>query len=142
MELRHELKERGARPQIIDGLLAKLLSCGGKSIASDLLSLLSDGDEADEGTFSLIHAAESFDDIVYVQALLLAFPRLASSAPRWASIVLMRVLNKEGARVELVRQLRNASVPEKKAIGKVCERINSVNTNFLAKTIPVVLAAS
>lgn len=141
-DLRREVDAGGARPAVIDSAVKELLAEGDERLPGDLLMLLSDGAEHDEGMFSLIHAAESFDDSAYVRALLSVFPGLASSAPRWASIVLMRVLNSAAAQLELVRQLRDAPNPMKQSVREMCERINEVSPQFLSKTVPVTLAAT
>jgi hypothetical protein len=140
-DLRREI-ETGARPAVIDTAVSELWADGDEQLARDLLSLLSDTAEHDEGMFSLIHAAESFDDNSYVRALLSVFPHLMSSAPRWASIILMRVLNSGSAQAEIVRQLRDAPASVKEAIREMCGRINAVSPQFLSRTVPVTLAAS
>ncbi len=141
-DLRREIETQGARPAVIDIAVSELLADGDKHLARDLLSLLSDEAEHDEGMFSIIHAVESFDDSSYIDALLSVFPRLASSAPRWASIVLMRVLNSGPAQSEMVRQLRDASALVKESMREMCARINEVSPYFVSKTVPVTLAAS
>lgn len=142
MELRREIEMGGARPAIIDTAVNDLLADGDEQLPSHLLSLLSDDAEYDEGMFSLIHAAETYDDSVYVRALLCVFPGLASAAPRWASIVLMRVLNDSSAQLEMVRQLRDAPTLIKDSVREMCGRVNEVSPQFLSKTIPVTLASS
>jgi hypothetical protein len=59
------------------------LSFDDARISQDLLGLLSDDAEHDAGMFSLIHAAESRDDHIYVGALLTVFPSLSVNAPRF-----------------------------------------------------------
>lgn len=140
--LRHEIETGGARPAVIDIAINELVAEGDERLPSDLLSLLSDGAEYDEGMFSLIHAAETCDDRAYVHSLLSVFPDLVTSSPRWASIVLMRVLNGPSAQTEMVRQLRTAPVSTKEAVRGMCDRINSVSPQFLSKTVPVTVAAS
>lgn len=141
-DLRREIEVGGARPAAIDVAVSELVADGNESLPSDLLSLLSDKVEDDEGMFSLLHAAESYNDRNYVRALLAVFPHLVSSAPRWASIVLMRVLNSSATRAEIVRQVRHAPASVKGAVREMCERINEVSPQFLSKTVPVTLAAS
>lgn len=143
--LRGEIDAGGARPSVIDRRIDALLSEGGDSLAVDLLASLSDMAEHDEGMFSIIHAVESLDETpyrLYVRALLAAFLTLMSRAPRWASIILMRVMNTDASRYELVRQLREAPAPTKEAVRVMCERINAVSPEFLSKTVPVTLAAA
>lgn len=65
-ELRHEIETGESRPAVIDVAVNKLLAEGDDHLSKDLLSLLSDKAQHDEGMFSLIHAAESVDDGTYV----------------------------------------------------------------------------
>lgn len=139
--LRGEITSGGANSRVIDAAVAKILATNDPRIARDLLSCLSDRADHDEGMFSLIHAAESFDDATYVRALLEGFDKLVLSAPRWASIVLMRVLNSTATKAELVIQLHSAPSATKGAIANMCERINGVSPEFLSKTVVVMVAA-
>ena len=143
--LRREIQLEGARPTIIDRYVQALLTCGGDNLAADLLTALSDEAAYDEGMFSLIHAAESLDGAPfgsYVFALLSIFPALMASSPRWASIVLMRVMNDDSSRHELVRQIRAAPAPTREAVRVMCDRINAVSPEFLRRTVPVTLASA
>lgn len=141
-ELKREVAIGGARVPVIDALVNDLSHVGDQRLAADLLTLLSDDAQHDEGMFSLIHAAETFSDSAYIQSLLLVFPHLMQSAPRWASIVVMRALNNQATQSELVKQLQHAPGPVKQSVSEVCRRINAVSPKFLSKTIPVNLAAS
>jgi hypothetical protein len=106
-----------------------------------LLLLLEDATDDDESMFSLIHAAEAFDDQVYVRELLGILPNFRASAPRWATIVLMRALNSDATRDALVRGVRDAPVPVKLAMLWLCEKINEQGATFIRKTLPVLIAA-
>jgi len=138
--LRREIEMGEARPAVIDSLVSKILENRDERAIGDFLSLLIDQAEYYEGMFSLIHAAESFPQESYIRSLLSTFPKLVVSAPEWASIVLMRVLNSKPAQLELVRQLRNAPSSVKQSVRDMCERINEVSPEFLSKTVPVTLA--
>jgi L-fucose mutarotase/ribose pyranase (RbsD/FucU family) len=140
--LREEIEQGGARPSVIDSKVSSILGIGDEKMPHDLLALLSDTAEHDEGMFSLVHAAESVDDLPYVHALLAVFPALASSSPRWASIVLMRVLNNDNAKEHIVRELRAATQSVKTAVREISLQINRVSPEFLAKTAPVLIAAA
>lgn len=61
---------------------------------------------------------------MYVRELLVVPPGLRAAAPRWASIVLMRTLNSDGMRGELVRALRGADADIKQAAKWLCEKVN------------------
>lgn len=125
--------------QTLDEAISRVVSHRNPRSIGSLLLLLNDSYEHDEGMFSLIHAAESFDDDVYVRELLLVLPEISRSAPRWASIILMRVLNNESARDELVRLLRTASITVKESARWLCEKINERNPKFLNRTLAVLV---
>lgn len=78
--------------------------------------------------------------MTYIGAVLLAFSDIALTAPRWASIVLIRILNSPPSQAELIRQLANAPVSARQAIRRACEDIVQENPEFLAKTLPVTRA--
>jgi hypothetical protein len=141
-ELRREIETGHARPAEIDRTITRLLECGEELRASDLLSLLSDDVEFDEGMWSLIHAAEATDDGRYVSELLTVFAELAASAPGWASVVLIRVLNNSSSRSELVGQLHTAKRATRQSLSDVCKRINDKSPEFFSRTEPVIAAAT
>lgn len=140
-DLIEELKSENISLTRVDVLLSDLSGRMNSNLSSKLLLLISD-EMDDKAVFLIVHAAESIDDAQYVAGLLSAFAELMLSAPRWASIVLMRVLNSEAARSELIRQLRNSAVSVRSSVREMCERINAVSPVFLKKTVAVILAAS
>ena len=125
----------------IDDALAEVTAHRSPTYIGALLLLLDDDAEYDEGMFSLIHAAEAFDDDVYVTELLSVLPEMRTSAPRWASIVLMRALNNEASRASMARAVRGAPTQAKQAIEWLCEKINERSPAFMQKTLPVLMAA-
>lgn len=127
--------------QAIDAALVQVTQFGSPESIGPLLLMLDDGATYDEGMFSLIHAAEAFEDAVYVHELLAVLPELRAASPRWASIVLMRALNNDGTRGELVRALRNADAAIKQAAKWLCEKVNERSPKFMSKTLPVLVAA-
>jgi Immunity protein 30 len=139
--LRQEIEDNDGQPAIVDKAVAVILESGRESAVSDFLSLLSDDVKYDEGMFSVIHAAESFEDSTYVKSLLFSFSRLSSKSPRWASIVLMRALNSASTQREIVSQLREAAPEIKNSLREMCKLINEVSPQFLSKTTPVLIAA-
>jgi len=134
-------KQQGATAVTdLEMAIADVLAFHDPSCIVPLLMALNDRAEFDEGMFSLIHAAESFDDDVYIQEFLRSAAELQPNSPRWASIVLMRILNNQNTRDILVRQLRAADIETKLAIAWLCEKINEQSASFLSKTLPVILA--
>lgn len=125
----------------VDEALARLMpQCDARGI-KPLLLALNDAVDQDDGMFSIIHAAESFDDDIYVRELLAVLPELSGKAPKWASIVLMRALNNGATMAVLVRQVRVSDSKVKEAVTWLCEKINERSPSFLNKTLPVLLAA-
>ncbi len=95
-----------------------------------MLGMLDDTADADEGMFSLIHAAEVFDDSVYVEHMLVVLPSLKNKAPKWASIILMRAINSQTTRDALVKAVRVAGPEVKQAVIWLCEKlINAVSSS-------------
>jgi hypothetical protein len=141
-EVRSAAAMRGAGAvQALDRALADLVARPTAAYIGPLLLLLDDEADYDEAMFSLIHVAEAFTDAEYVAGLLQVLSDMRARAPKWASIVLMRVLNSASARTALVRKLREADSPTKQASLWLCERINERSPTFLAQTTAVMLAA-
>lgn len=141
-QLGHVVRLSGeAAVKTLDSAITDVLAFRDPACISPMLLALNDEAEFDEGMFSLIHAAESFDDEIYVRVFLRAIPNLQATSPRWASIILMRVLNNQATRDILTRMVRQESTEVKVAIRWLCEKINEKNPTFLTKTLPIFLAA-
>lgn len=140
LRLAVQMTGEGSVPAI-DAALAQVTKYGSPQSIGPLLLMLDDRAAYDEGMFSLIHAAEAFEDSVYVRELLGVLPELRVAAPRWASIVLIRVLNSDGTRADLVRALRDAAPAAKLAAKWLCNKVNERNPKFMSKTLPVLAAA-
>lgn len=132
------IDEVGAKK--VDETIAMLMLHPDARCIQPLLLSLNDNARDDEGLFSIIHAAESFDNKRYVEELMVVMPELRTTSPRWASILLMRVLNNDSTKLILVQKLRTADVEVKEAIRWLCEKINERNPSFLAKTLPMLLS--
>jgi hypothetical protein len=135
-----EIVTNGGGAVSIDAALAPVAATGDPDTIKPLLQMLRDGAN-DHGMWSILHAAEAHSDAAYVTHLLDALPQMANDAPGWSSILMMRVLNSETARSELVRQLRGAPQESRLAAATVCEEINRVDVRFLSKTTVVLVAA-
>ena len=125
----------------LDRAVAELASRPTPAYIVPLLLLLDDEAAHDEAMFSLIHAAEAFDDGDYVPELLEALPTLRGKAPKWASIVLTRTLNSPPTRESLVRAVRGASQESKEAILWLCQRIDERSSSFRGRTAALAMAA-
>ncbi|MBB4146756.1 Imm30 family immunity protein [Sphingobium scionense] len=124
----------------VDAALDPIASAANPETIKPLLLMLND-DSDDDGMWSIVHAAEQFDDHVYISSFVAALPFLNIASARWASIVMMRVLNSDAAKSELVRQLRSAPEDARKVATIICERINTADPRFLAKTTAILIAA-
>jgi hypothetical protein len=125
----------------IDEAILPVMSHHDKRSIGLLLLSLDDAAQDDAGMFSLIHAAESFDDDTYVNEFLSVLPQLLTKSPKWTSIVLMRCLNSEMTKEAMVRKVREADPEVKSSIIWLCEKINQRSPSFLSKTLPLLLAA-
>ena len=125
-----------------EAVLAKFVELRSSTIIEPLIDFFDDDSPFDEVMFSIIHTIEVFEDEAYVRALLEKAASFCETSPRWASIVFMRALNSKATQHELVRQLRNADDATKAAVRKLMEKINARGVQFVAKTTPVLIAAS
>jgi hypothetical protein len=123
-------------------ILSQIIALKNADSIAPLIASLDDQSPFDELMFSIIHGIESFDNTIYIKALLKKVSVFCETSPRWASIVFMRILNSETARLELVRQLRSAEQPVKISIKLLMEKINARDVRFLAKTTVVIVAAT
>jgi hypothetical protein len=91
-----------------ESLLEEILRLRDPDCIRQLLVFFEDDPPFEELMFSIIHSIESFDDPTYIRELLQGLQELSARSPRWATILLMRVLNADPARLELIRQLGSA----------------------------------
>lgn len=114
----------------IDAALFSLSSYHSPQSIEVVLGLLDDEFGADEGMFSLIHAAEAFDDSAYVEHMLVVLPNLKNKAPKWASIIMMRAINNQATRDVLIKAVRVAAPEVKQAVMWLCEN-NELGDEFI-----------
>lgn len=133
---------KGALVSEIDKAIFKVANFNNPASIGPLLSSLRDDALYDEGMYSLIHAAEAFDDEVYVEKLLEVLPVLVSKSPAWASVVLIRVVNNDAARTCLTRRVKQASEAVKESLLWLIGGINKEDPSFISKTMAPMLAAT
>lgn len=138
--LRSALADHASADEV-DDAVAGVAALDDAASIGPLLRLLDDQAEYDELMFSLIHAAEAFDDRVYAEHFVGVIGAVRTQAPGWASIVLMRILNNDNARTELVRVLSSASAQAREAVQWLCEAINQRDARFIGKTLAVLVAS-
>lgn len=110
-------------PQKYETTLAELQSCQDAGLIKEYLGLLDDTMLYDQRAFALVHAAERFDDDVYMEALLDAFPEFSQKNPAWSSILLIRALNDYKCRTIAIRLARESAQNVKESISVVLEEI-------------------
>lgn len=119
----------------IDDALLPLLERSDPHVIAPILRLLNEtGDEA--GMWSIVHSAESFTDREYVSGFLQAIPELGQTCMWWAEILLMRILNSDECRSELMEQLRDAPATAKEGVSAICEKLSD-DARFRDRTTAV-----
>ncbi|WP_322540217.1 Imm30 family immunity protein [Sphingomonas sanguinis] len=125
----------------IDAALEPIASTRDPITIAPLLLMLND-DTEDEGLWPLVHAVEQFDDAIYISHFLAALSGMVVASSRWAAIIMMRILNSDASRAELIRQVRGAPTDTQEAATFICGAINERDVRFLTKTAGVLIAAS
>lgn len=123
--------------QQFEAHLAELAQTADPAFVPEALKLFDDEAPFDEVMFSIIHTIEIFNDRTYVRALLPGLAELISRAPRWASILMMRILNTERTVSEFSAQIMRADTTTQGAVASLLHRINERSETFLPKTQPV-----
>ncbi|WP_443030345.1 Imm30 family immunity protein [Sphingomonas sp. ZT3P38] len=135
--LRRVVADGGTALEIDDALLP-LITYSDPCIISPILTLLNESGDQD-GMWSILHTAESFDGSPYVAGLLTALPSLIGTCDWWAQTLVLRVLNSETYTAELTAQLRKAPARTKEVVATICEKL-SKDARFHAKAAPVLAA--
>lgn len=129
--------EGGTAVEIDDALLP-LISHSDPCIISPILALLNENGDQD-GMWSILHTAESFQGAAYVTGLLTALPVLTETCPWWAQTLIIRLLNSDTYAAEFAFQLPDAPARMKQAVATICEKL-SEDPRFHAKTVPILAA--
>ncbi|MEM9341913.1 MAG: Imm30 family immunity protein [Pseudomonadota bacterium] len=101
-----------------------------------LLTLFAD-DRPDAAMFSLIHTVEKLDRATYLSGLADGMSSLVRVAPRWASIIVMRVLNDPDYVQAFGTELRDRDAETKEAVTWLMNAINARSSSFKEKTQPL-----
>ena len=92
-------------------------------LVTPLLVALVDNVDDEEVVFGLVHLAETVDGAQYTQGVIAALPQMVSAAPRWAKIVVSRILNSSECFPILCDQVVTISEVERAAVIAVCSSI-------------------
>lgn len=122
--------------------LDELMQLHDASCIAPMLLALDDAIEHDEIAFAIVHAAESFEDPIYVRELLCVLEDLYARAPRWTQVLFLRCLNSPPTAAMLALQLSHASVDVKRQAHQLCADLNRIDRRFLEKTRDVLCAAA
>ena len=123
----------------IDDALLPLLAHSDPRIIEPILLLLNESSDQD-GMWSIVHSAESFSCPDYIKSFLSAVPELKQTCFWWTEILLIRILNSEECRADLIEQLRNAPAATKDCVSAICEKIRE-DERFYDKTASVLAVA-
>lgn len=141
-EIASRLREIGAaglesRVREFESGLAEMSALDDPTCIPLLMELFDDRSAHDEVMFAIVHAVERFADAPYVANLLGQTQRLAKRAPRWLGVLYMRVLNSESAREQLAKQLKGASLEDRRAVIDVVDGIVARRPEFAQKMIAI-----
>lgn len=125
----------------IDNRLAEVMSFNNPLVIRPLIRLFNDNPHYDEAIFSIIHGIESFEEDVYISEFLKELPYFIHKSPRWASILLIRILNCNSSRENITKKLYFAPPEIKESMIWLVEKINQVSPIFLEKTVAVLVAS-
>jgi len=119
----------------IDDALLPLLGRSDPRIIAPILRLLNEtGDQA--GMWSIVHSAESFTGPEYVSGFLHALPELSQTCIWWTEVLLMRILNSDECRTELMEQLHDAPAMTKEGVTAICQKVSD-DARFRDRTAAV-----
>jgi hypothetical protein len=113
--------------QSFDGILQQIAALNDPMCIPLLLPFFGDDAEYDEMLFTIIHTIEAFDDDVYVQKILDSLPSLLAKAPRWATVIHMRILNSPSAFAAYAGRVRNLSQEQRGSVRRVLELVRLEN---------------
>lgn len=95
--------------------LAQIVAVDDPRSIEPLLKLMDDS-APDELMFSIVHAVERWDDEQYSDALLRSAADLLQSAPRWAQILHIRVMNSSQTSSAYFEKVAAAPPPARSAV--------------------------
>lgn len=132
---------RSGAAQTLHDAIAELAELADPASIAPMLLLLTEDTASEAANWSLLGAAEAFEDAVYVGEMLLAMPTLNRVSPKWAEIVLLRTLKKESARLVLARRLGGSARAEKDAVNAICGRILQSDPSQVSLSSAVIFAS-
>jgi len=94
-----------------------------------LMEMVDDGLD-DLIVFQLVHTIERFADETYVQHLISGLPAIWSRSPRWAQLLLLRILNSPSALAQLRARIYGLPDPQRSAVRDTLKALKSSEPQF------------
>ena len=126
-----ELRNEGYVQRFETGL-SQVIASNDSACIGPLLLLLDDEEEHDELMFSIVHAIERFDDATYVRAIIGSLHLLVEQAPRWGTVLHMRILNSPSAMSEYGEVVKSLPPEQREGVRKILESVRRRNSKFEA----------
>jgi len=137
-EIHSILRERkGNYVAASEALISKLVDLRDPRIISCLVGCFDDSEQYDDLMFSIIHAIEVFDDSTYAREVLATLPEFFTNAPRWCSIVHMRILNSPSALKAYQREVEHADEVRVAALRNMLVQMGTRGGAIAEKTVPL-----
>jgi hypothetical protein len=105
-----------------------------------LIRCFDDKEQYDELMFSIVHTIEAFDDATYAKELVRSLPHFIPNAPRWCSIVHMRILNSTSALGAYVTEIKSAEEDTKSMLRRMIVQMGARGAQIANKTVPLLKA--
>lgn len=118
-----------------DGLLEKFAQQKNSELISQLISFFDDEEEYDELWFSIVHTIENCEHEFYDQQIIRNFEPFFANSPRWAVIVLMRILNSPESYIAFLNCMKNQSQLNKPVLRKALEVVRKKDARFESKCV-------
>ena len=125
----------------LDSLLDSLILPLSRGTVRGLLTALVDDPLADQYLFGIVHGAETATDHDYIACLLDVLPTLVQSAPRWARILVIRVMNSSASHIELIRVAPHAAHNQQGALMHTLQLVEEWRPNQFGEVCSQVRAA-
>lgn len=99
-----------------------------------LVELFEDDSKYDELMFSIIHSIERFDDETYIKYLLPELETIFKDSPRWATILIMRILNSDSTSKELEKTVLTNSENTRNTLNVIFANLRNKNPKWISLT--------
>jgi len=96
-----------------------------------LLSIIND--KKDDYNFMIIHAIETFDDVIYVDEIISVLSDIWLRIPRWSQIIFMRILNSSNTAQALKDKYRKVSTEQRNILSQIFNAITDRHIEFQSK---------